>query len=126
MRRGARTSKREARKAIRSAGSALKQLEPQVLDNPYPPLCPLTSDQVEEIHNASMTVLESLGMEVTSDRVRAMFQSLGGSVDDATQIVRIDGETIMALIAKAPHHFALPPRNAANQLVIGGRRINCG
>ena len=71
MRRGARTSKREARKAIRSAGSALNQLEPQVLDNPYPPLCPLTSDQVEEIHNASMTVLESLGMEVTSDRVRA-------------------------------------------------------
>ena len=52
MRRGARTSKREARKAIRSAGSALKQLEPQVLDNPYPPLCPLcllyTSDAADE------------------------------------------------------------------------------
>ncbi len=126
MRRGARTSKREARKAIRTAESALNQLVPQVLDNPYPPLCPLTSDQLEEIHNASIIVLESLGIEVTSDRVRSLFRSLGGSVDDATQIVRIDGETIMALIANAPHHFTLTPRNAANQLVIGGRRINCG
>ena len=89
MRRGARTSKREVRKAVRSAKSALNQLAPQVLDNPYPPLCPLTPDQLEEIHNASMTVLESLGIEVTSDRVRTMFQSLGGSVDETTQIVRI-------------------------------------
>ena len=105
MRRGARTSKREARKAIRSAGSALNQLEPQVLDNPYPPLCPLTSDQLEEIHSASLTVLESMGIEVTSNRVRAMFQSLGGSVDDATQIVRIDGETTVSYT-----HLTLPTK----------------
>ena len=70
MRRGARTSKREARKAVRSAESTLNQLAPQTLDNPYPPLCPLTEEQVEEIHNASITVLESLGIEVTSARVR--------------------------------------------------------
>ncbi len=126
MRRGARTSKREARKAVRSAKSTLNQLAPQTLDNPYPPLCPLTEDQVEEIHNASITVLESLGIEVTSARVRALFQSLGGSVDESTQIVRIDGETIMTLIARAPHHFTLTPRNSANRLAIGGRRINCG
>ena len=92
MRRGARTSQREVRKAIRNAESALNQLAPQVLDNPYPPLCPLTSDQLEEIHNASIIVLESLGIEVTSDRVRTLFRSLGGSVDETTQIVRIDGE----------------------------------
>ena len=126
MRRGARTSQREVRKAIRNAESALNQLAPQALDNPYPPLCPLTSDQLEEIHNASIIVLESLGIEVTSDRVRSLFRSLGGSVDETTQIVRIDGETIMALIDKAPNRFTLTPRNAANQLLIGGRRINCG
>ena len=126
MRRGARTSQREVRKAIRNAESTLNQLAPQVLDNPYPPLCPLTSDQLEEIHNASIIVLESLGIEVTSDRVRSLFRSLGGSVDETTQIVRIDGETIMALIDKAPNRFTLTPRNAANQLLIGGRRINCG
>ena len=90
MRRGARTRARDARKAVRSVESALNQLPSRVLDNPFPPLCPLSSDQLEEIHNASLTVLESLGIEVTSDRVREKFRSLDGSVDESTQNVRID------------------------------------
>ena len=126
MRRGARTRARDARKAVRSVESALNQLPSRVLDNPFPPLCPLSSDQVEEIHNASLTVLESLGIEVTSDRVREKFRSLDGSVDESTQNVRIDRELIMALIDKAPRQFTLTPRNPDHQLLIGGNRINCG
>ena len=126
MRRGARTRARDARKAVRSVESALNQLPSRVLDNPFPPLCPLSSDQLEEIHNASLTVLESLGIEVTSDRVREKFRSLDGSVDESTQNVRIDRELIMALIDKAPRQFTLTPRNPDHQLLIGGNRINCG
>ena len=126
MRRGAKRSGRGQRKLARVANSLAHQLPWINLVNPYPPLEPLSSDQLGAIHEASMTVLEDYGIEVLSERVRASFRGAGARVDDSHGIVRPDRELVLDLVALAPGSFSLTPRNPNRQLEVGGAHIHFG
>ena len=126
MRRGAKRSGRGQRKLARVADSLAHQLPWINLVNPYPPLEPLSSDQLGAIHEASMTVLEDYGIEVLSERVRASFRGAGARVDDSHGIVRPDRELVLDLVARAPGAFSLTPRNPNRQLEVGGAHIHFG
>ncbi len=106
--------------------SSIPQLPWQKVDNPYPPLGPLSEDQVEAIDNASLTVLEELGIEVMGDDVLARFKAAGADVNFDTGIVRMDRALVEELVAKAPSKFTLTPRNPERQIEVGGNRINFG
>ena len=126
MRRGAKRSGRGQRKLARVANSLAHQLPWINLVNPYPPLEPLSGDQLGAIHEASMTVLEDYGIEVLSERVRASFRGAGARVDDSRGIVRPDRELVLDLVALAPGSFSLTPRNPNRQLEVGGAHIHFG
>ena len=126
MRRGAKRSGRGQRKLARVADSLAHQLPWINLVNPYPPLEPLSGDQLGAIHEASMTVLEDYGIEVLSERVRASFRGAGARVDDSRGIVRPDRELVLDLVARAPGAFSLTPRNPNRQLEVGGAHIHFG
>ena len=126
MRRGAKRSGRGQRKLARVANSLAHQLPWINLVNPYPPLEPLSSDQLGAIHEASMTVLEDYGIEVLSERVRASFRGAGARVDDSHGIVRPDRELVLDLVARAPGAFSLTPRNPNRRLEVGGAHIHFG
>ena len=126
MRRGAKRSGRGQRKLARVANSLAHQLPWINLVNPYPPLEPLSGDQLGAIHEASMTVLEDYGIEVLSERVRASFRGAGARVDDSHGIVRPDRELVLDLVARAPGAFSLTPRNPNRQLEVGGAHIHFG
>jgi len=126
MRRGAKRSGRGQRKLARVANSLAHQLPWTNLVNPYPPLEPLSGDQLGAIHEASMTVLEDYGIEVLSERVRASFRGAGARVDDSHGIVRPDRELVLDLVARAPGAFSLTPRNPNRQLEVGGAHIHFG
>ena len=126
MRRGAKRSGRGQRKLARVADSLAHQLPWINLVNPYPPLEPLSGDQLGAIHEASMTVLEDYGIEVLSERVRASFRGAGARVDDSHGIVRPDRELVLDLVALAPGSFSLTPRNPNRQLEVGGAHIHFG
>ena len=126
MRRGAKRSGRGQRKLARVADSLAHQLPWINLVNPYPPLEPLSSDQLGAIHEASMTVLEDYGIEVLSERVRASFRGAGARVDDSRGIVRPDRELVLDLVALAPGAFSLTPRNPNRRLEVGGAHIHFG
>ena len=126
MRRGAKRSGRGQRKLARVADSLAHQLPWINLVNPYPPLEPLSGDQLGAIHEASMTVLEDYGIEVLSERVRASFRGAGARVDDSHGIVRPDRELVLDLGARAPGAFSLTPRNPNRQLEVGGAHIHFG
>ena len=126
MRRGAKRSGRGQRKLARVADSLAHQLPWINLVNPYPPLEPLSGDQLGAIHEASMTVLEDYGIEVLSERVRASFRGAGARVDDSRGIVRPDRELVLDLVALAPGAFSLTPRNPNRQLEVGGAHIHFG
>ena len=126
MRRGAKRSGRGQRKLARVADSVAHQLPWTNLVNPYPPLEPLSGDQLGAIHEASMTVLEDYGIEVLSERVRASFRGAGARVDDSHGIVRPDRELVLDLVARAPGAFSLTPRNPNRRLEVGGAHIHFG
>ena len=56
----------------------------------------LTEDQVRTIHDASMDVIEEVGVEFRCDDALAMWKAAGARVDGAT--VRIDREHLMSLV----------------------------
>jgi trimethylamine--corrinoid protein Co-methyltransferase len=94
--------------------------------NHMAPLAPLSDDQIESIHLASLRLLEEYGIEVMSAPARALFRKAGATVDEATQIVRVDRGLIEAAIASAPSQFTLTPTNRAHALTIGGNHIHFG
>ena len=54
----------------------------------------LTSDEVRYVHDASLEILEEVGLLVRSEKARERFAQHGARVDHATEIVRIPGWTV--------------------------------
>ncbi len=94
--------------------------------NPFVPLEPLNSDQLESIHRASMIILEQTGIEVNSLRARQFYKNAGAEVDEASQIVRLPQDLVISLLETAPSEFILTPTNSERALDIGKNNIHFG
>ena len=115
------TSRR--RDAQRDGKPTLNQLPWRDVRNPFPPLEVLSADELEHIHEASLTILEELGMEVLSDEARRLFREAGAKVDEEAKRVRPDRGLVMEQIAKAPAEFALHSRVPERDVTLGGNRV---
>jgi len=102
----------------------LPQLPWSDVRNTYGPMKVISDDQVEAIHNASMRILEELGIELMSEPARALFRDAGAEVDDASGIVRVDRDLVMRTVAKAPSKYTLTPRNPDRAVTFGGDHIS--
>src|SRR5215469_6820984 len=102
---------RLARRPRRDA-EAIHQIPWRQPVNRLPPVEVLSADQVEAIHNASLRVLEDIGMEVLNDRALEIFHRAGAAVDRGAQHVRLDRGLVAEAVAKAPPSFRLHARNA--------------
>ncbi|HUL09978.1 MAG TPA: trimethylamine methyltransferase family protein [Candidatus Acidoferrum sp.] len=111
------------RRARREAGG-LPQSPWRNLVNPYAPIEVLTGEQLERIHDASMRILETHGLEFLNDAALDLLAGAGASVDRGTRRVRFDRGLIAEYVAKAPACFALHARNPAHSVTIGGNHIN--
>ncbi len=92
--------------------------------NPYPPVEPLSADQVEEIHRASLTVLNRYGMRILSPQARQVLKAAGNRVDEAEAMVYYDPDFVEEAIKTAPASFNFHARNPKKSLVIGDNSIN--
>ena len=124
--RGSRKRAREDRKAARAAPARVAQLPFGPLVNSYPPLGPLTEEQLELIHQASLDLLRDPGIEVMSQRVRNAFEREGAKIDEDRDVVLADPEMILELVARAPSTFTLTPRNVDHALTLGGNQTYFG
>ncbi|MEZ5589332.1 MAG: trimethylamine methyltransferase family protein [Gammaproteobacteria bacterium] len=95
----------------------------QPLRNPYPPTELLSADQLEAIHDASLTVLEELGINFLLPEARQILKAAGADVDVDGPRVRFDRALLLDAIAKAPSQFTLYARNPAHNLRFGGNLI---
>ncbi|UDL91313.1 trimethylamine methyltransferase family protein [Mesorhizobium sp. PAMC28654] len=93
------------------------------LRNPHAPIEVLTEEQVETIHDASMSVLEDVGMRIQDEETRNFFASAGFSVDHATELVVFDREGLLALVAKAPPVVTVRGRDPAKKLFMGQGQV---
>ena len=103
----------------------LRQLARTTAANRFAPLAALDEEQIELVHEATLDLLENLGIEVLGEQALALFREAGADVG-ADGLVRMDRALVMQTIATAPAHFTLTPRNAANALAAGGNEVHFG
>ncbi len=115
--------RRPRRRETRRSGGP-KQLPWRALVNPYAPIEVLDEEQLERIHDASLSVLEEIGIEFLSDAALDVLARAGADVDRASRRVRLDRGLIAESIAQAPAEFTLHARNPARNVTIGGNHIN--
>ncbi|TJU95168.1 MAG: methyltransferase, partial [Mesorhizobium sp.] len=99
-------------------------LPPRRVVNPYPPMAVLSADQIESIHQASMHILESFGIEVMSPRALALFERAGAKVDHSSMNVRLDRGMVDEALKTTQASYTLTPRNPAHAVYLGGNTIN--
>ena len=69
------------------------------------------SDQnLQKIHNATVTVLEETGVKFPSEKALDIFAEAGAHVDFETQIVKIPENILMSSIGKAPRAYTMASR----------------
>ena len=79
----------------------------------------LGPDGVDRIHNAAMTILETIGIEFRDPVALADWKRAGADVHD--QRVRIGRDMLMDLIASIPSAFRHHARNPERTVEVGGR-----
>jgi trimethylamine--corrinoid protein Co-methyltransferase len=83
----------------------------------------MDAGQVEQVHNASMRILEETGMLFMDAEALELWQRAGARVDHASQRVRIDRGLLMTLVARAPAQFTWRARNPERSVPVGGKSL---
>ena len=119
-------SRQRARPRRPRDGSEIKQLPDRRLANPLPPIEILDGEQIERIHDASLRVLEEIGMDFLHADALDILRRAGADVTAGSERVRFDRGLIAQYLATAPASFILHARNPAHDLQIGTNHINFG
>jgi trimethylamine--corrinoid protein Co-methyltransferase len=82
-----------------------------------------TDDEIEDIHLATLEVLERTGVWVELDEALDIFGDGGCIVDRGTRIVRIPPHIVEDSIRSAPASIVLCGRDPANDIVIEAGRV---
>ena len=77
----------------------------------------LSDDQVQVIHDASMDVVEEVGVEFRCDDALALWRDAGAAVDGAR--VRLDREHLMTLVGTAPSSYTMVARDPTHTVTVG-------
>ena len=118
-----RRRRRGAERAAKPVSAHTPLAQPQL---PFAPLELVSTDALESIHQAALTVLMEIGVDFLHDGARAMLKDAGADVDPASKRVRFDPALVEARIGLAPKEFTLHARNPARNLAIGGRHVAFG
>jgi len=80
------------------------------------------SVNVQKIHQATMHVLENVGIEIYHEDIIALLKKHGVRTDGCK--VFFTEEQVMEWVGKAPASFTLFARNAEHNMLIGGGNVN--
>jgi trimethylamine---corrinoid protein Co-methyltransferase len=116
-----RPRRREAHKG--AAGAPERAVGYRNLVNPFEPVRIFSDDHVEAMHTAALGILERQGMRVLSARGRAALAAAGASVDETSQMVRLDAAMVAAALATVPEQSELIARNPQRSCRVGGPHV---
>lgn len=114
-------ARKRRRRAKPGAGGVI-QPPWRSLRNPYPPIEVLDADQLEAIDDASLDLLETVGIDFLDADARRTLKAAGAGVDGPR--VRFDRNMILEAVARAPAEFTLHARNPERDVTLGGNRVN--
>ena len=112
-------SRRRGREKRRRARTATPIVHMPALVRETPLYEILNDEGVELIHDASMRILEEVGIDFRDAEALDIWQEAGADVSGAR--VRIDRALLMSLIDQAPREFELHGRNPECSVTIGAR-----
>ncbi|HEX9583785.1 MAG TPA: trimethylamine methyltransferase family protein [Gammaproteobacteria bacterium] len=92
--------------------------------NPYRPIEVLSEDEIERIHDASLTILEEIGIAFLLPEALDILRAAGADVDTSTQMVRFDRGLVSEQLAHSPSVFTLHARNPEHSLCFGGDHVS--
>ena len=113
--------RRGGRRARRELRTATPVISLPTLVREIPAYEILDEDKLELVHDASMRILEEVGIDFRDDEALAIWKAAGADVDE--ERVRISRDQLMELIAKAPSDFTMHARNPDRTVEIGGRNM---
>jgi trimethylamine--corrinoid protein Co-methyltransferase len=117
-----RRSRREGRRRDRDGepriANAIPQLPRRLSVRYFPPMEIISADEVEAIHQASLVVLQEIGMDFMLPEARDLLKKAGARIDG--ERVRFDRDMVEELIRSAPSRFTFHARNPENTVEIGG------
>src|ERR1700754_2081178 len=108
----------------RALGMSLAGAPP--LRNALKPLEILSEDQLMAIHEASLYLLENIGIEFMGAAARQKFREAGAKVDEASGLVKIPREVVANALKTAPATFVLSSRNPARRVHAGENHVSFG
>lgn len=85
---------------------------------------PLSVEQIQRIHEASLTLLDSIGIHVENKEARTLYQQGGARVDGPS--VYIPPSMVEAALNKVPSKVLLAGRDPAQDVVLEGKRVYAG
>lgn len=87
------------------------------------PLEILTEDQVQEMHQAVLTVLWDTGVRIESDWALKFLKKEGCRVDEDNMRVRFPADLVEQCIRQAPGSYQVKAPDPANDLLVGGETM---
>jgi len=97
---------------------AERQMPWRQVRNPYPPVEILSRDAIEAIHLAALAILETTGIAIQSESVRALCVASGAEAMEGARL-RFDRALVEQAVARAPSSFSLHTRNPARSVAVG-------
>ena len=118
--------RRPRRRNTESRRQSIHQLPWRQVRNPYPPIEPLSADQIQTIHLTSLDILKEIGMRVLLPEARTILKKAGALVDEDTQMVRFDPHLVKHALSSVPSSYTVHARNPERNIVMGGNYMNFG
>ena len=83
----------------------------------------LSPEDVHQIHEATLDVIETIGVKFHSQNALDILEANGASVDRETTVARIPGAVVEKAMGTAPREFTLGARNPDYDLPLDGEHI---
>ncbi len=87
------------------------------------PIRVLSDLQIEELHKATLEILETTGVKYESKRALKLFEESGCNVDYESRIVKFPGYLVEECIRTAPSSFRVKGRFPEDDMRIGGNTL---
>ncbi len=120
-----REPRRRGREHHRGAGQGgIQQLSRRAITRRFAPMEIVSADELEMIHDASLKVLEEIGMDFFLPEARERLRAAGAEVEG--ERVRLPRQMVEAALATVPSRFTFHARNAENSIEVGGNAMFFG
>ena len=83
----------------------------------------LSQDDVRQIHEATLDIIESVGVKFYSQNALDVLEANGASVDPETTVAKIPAAVVEKAMSTVPHEFTLGARNPEYDLPLDGEHI---